>query len=140
MKPIATVLLFLLLSLPVLGEYLGEMIIAEVPEGERINYIVRNPGNAILIVHSRIHPLSFESNMGIIRIDNPDPGEYRIYLNPSTTNIVTFKSEGYMPVKHMVWIERKDYKEVRVDVKKEIPYVLPIVIRIEPLDADILID
>jgi len=100
------------------AQQLGELRIQPVPEGEGITYIVRTPGVAILIVHSTIPQLSFENNMGIIHVDNPDPGEYRVHLPPGT-NIVTFKASGYLPAKEMFYIEEKRCKEVRLSAKHE---------------------
>jgi hypothetical protein len=79
MKSNITVLTLILLS-PLIAYsqvILGEMRLEPVPEGQGIFYIVRNEEVAILIVHSKIPVMSFDCNMGIIRVDNPDPGEYR---------------------------------------------------------------
>ncbi len=76
-------------------------------------FVVRNANESILVVHSNIPVMSFETNMGIIRVDNPDPGEFRLHLHPGSI-IVTFKADGYMPVKRTFYIPIKDYREVRV--------------------------
>jgi hypothetical protein len=95
------------------AQELGELAFTEIPEGEGILYIVRNEEVAVLVVHSTIPVLSFECNMGIIKVDNPDPGEYRIHLYPGA-NIVTFKAEKYLPLKHRFYIEKKNYKEIKI--------------------------
>lgn len=95
------------------SQQLGEMKVELVPEGEGVTFIVRNPEESILIVHSTIPELSFESNQGVIGVDNPDPGEYRLHLLPGT-HIITFKAEGYLPLKERFHIPKKEYREVRV--------------------------
>jgi len=92
---------------------LGEMSVTEVPEAEMGNYIVRNANEAILVVHTSIIPLSFDSNMGIISVDNPRQGEYMIHLHPGT-NIIHFKNGEYQPSKLRLYIDKKNFKEVRV--------------------------
>jgi hypothetical protein len=103
---------FLTFSL-LFAQQLGELEVADVPAGAGIAYIVRNADEAVLIVHSTVAPLSFESNMGIIRVDNPDPGEYRVHLLPGTC-IITFKADNYLPLKERYFIDKKSYREVRV--------------------------
>ncbi len=120
MKPAKALLNLTLIVLftPILviaADQLGKLKMEFTPEGEGVNFIVRNPNAAVLVVHSTVHPLSFEANMGIIKVDNPDPGEYRVHLNPGTS-IVTFKAEGCLPLKQMVYIEPKDFKEVEIGV------------------------
>ncbi len=100
------------------SQTLGEMSVQTIPEGEGIQYIVRSGNESILIVHSTLPRLSFEANMGIIRVDNPDPGEYRVHLPPGT-NIVTFKADGYLPVSERYYIKAKSYAEVRVFPKSQ---------------------
>ena len=95
------------------------MEIEPVPESESMTFIVRNSNEAILIVHSTIPDLQFESNRSIIEVDNPDPGEYRVHLEPGT-HIITFKAGGYLPIKERCHIPIKEYKEVRVKPKKRV--------------------
>lgn len=96
-----------------ISQELKDMKVVEVPEGSETTYIVRNPREAILIAHSPIVNMAFENNMGIIKVDNPNPGEFRIHIPPGT-NIVTFKADGYLPLKKRFNIKAKSYKEVRV--------------------------
>ena len=98
------------------AQQLGELDVTPVPEGEGINYIVRNLEQAILIVHSSLPDLSFESNVGVISVDRPAPGEFLVHLNPGTS-IITFKAEGYQIYKERYYIPPKSYQEVRVRVK-----------------------
>ena len=102
----------LYLTVPSFAQLLGELEVQEVSDEETIFYVVRSD-EAILVVHSKIPNLSFDSNMGIISVDTPDPGEFRVHLNPGT-NLITFKAEGYLPLKKMYHIEKRKYKEVRV--------------------------
>lgn len=99
------------------AQQLGDLTITEIPKDQGTMFIVRNPGEAVLIVHSTIPVLSFECNMGILKVDNPDPGEYRVNLNPGT-NIVSFKAEGFLPKKVRYNIRQKDFREVRVESKQ----------------------
>ncbi|MCK4445713.1 MAG: hypothetical protein KAW56_01380, partial [Candidatus Marinimicrobia bacterium] len=66
--------LFLVLSIliqPIFSQELKEMAIELVPESESMTFVIRNPNEAILIVHSTIPDLQFESNRAIIEVDNP---------------------------------------------------------------------
>ncbi len=119
MKRLIWFTLFLLTSILVTcgsAQTLGELQIMDVPEGSSTPYIVRNPGVSVLIVHSSLPQLSFEGSMGIIRVHNPDPGEFRVFLNPGS-QIVTFKSSGYSPAKKTIFIKAKSTYEVRVTPK-----------------------
>jgi hypothetical protein len=111
-------ILFIAASQAAIAQELGELTVQPVPEDQRVTYIVRNSGESILVVHSTIPHLSFEGNLGIIRVDNPDPGEYRLHL-PSGTNIITFKAENYLPVKERFYIPAKSFEEVKVSVKRK---------------------
>ena len=71
--------------------------------------------------HSKRPNLSFDSNMCIISVDTQDPGEFRVHLYPGT-NVITFKSEGYSPLRKRFHIEKRKYKEVRVFPKKDRPF------------------
>jgi len=115
--------LFFLLSIliqPIFSQELKEMEIERVPESEESSVIVRNPNEAILIVHSKILVLNFESNISIIGVDNPYQGEYRVHLHPGT-NLITFKSDGYKPIiNERFHIPKKEYKEVKIRSKEQI--------------------
>lgn len=95
------------------AQELGTIKLETVPEGEGVNLIVRDPNKAILVVHSTITPMSYESNNVIIRVNNPDPGEYYLHLRPGT-HIITFKSEGFLPLKKRFYIPKKEYKEINI--------------------------
>lgn len=95
------------------SQELLDLTVKPVPDGEGLPYIVRNPNEAILVVHSSIPEMSFDSNMGIISVDNPDPGEFFVHLRPGT-NIVSFKAKGYKLVQKRFYIPAKSYKEVNV--------------------------
>ncbi len=132
------IIILLLYYSSVFALTLAEMTVEEVPEGEGISYIVRNTEESILVVHSNIPEMTFETNMGIIRVDRPDPGEFRLHLYPGS-NIVTFKAEGYMPVKQHIYIPKKDYKEFRVRAGV-IAEEQQVVVRVIPADASVIID
>lgn len=107
---------------PVFAQQLGELIVEPVPEGEEVTVIVRNPEESILLVHSTIPVLMFEVNMGgLISVDNPDPGEYRLHLLPGRTHIVTFKADGFLPKKRRFYIPKKEYREIRISAKRKLP-------------------
>jgi len=118
MKQNILILLFLIstASTSLNAQQLGEMQVEIVSTG--ISYVPTNPNEAILIVHSKIPVLRFEHNMALYRFDNPDPGEYILHHYPGS-GIVTFKADGYMPLKMNIYIDKKDYKEVKVSIKME---------------------
>ena len=72
----------------------------EVKDLGLVPVVVRNPDVGILIVESVIPELSFESNMGIIKVTHERPGEWVLHLFPGT-NLITFKAEGYKSVNDM---------------------------------------
>ncbi len=109
-------LFFVFLTQVQADEQLGELKIAALPDEGNI-FIVRNPNEAVLIVRTTLPRMSFENNMGVIRVDNPDPGEYRLHLPPGT-NLVTFKAEGYVPVRERFYIEAKTCKVAQVIPKR----------------------
>ena len=91
---VSSFLLLAILIQPIFSQELKEIDIETVPESESMTFVIRNTNEAFLIVHSTIPNLQFESNRAIIEVDNPDPGEYRLHLEPGT-HIITFKAEGY---------------------------------------------
>ena len=115
--------LFFLLSIltqTIFSQELKEMEIERVPESEKSSFIVRNPNEAILIVHSSIIDLQFDSNLGIIDVGNPYQGEYRVHLHPGT-NLITFKADGYKPIiNERFHISKKEYEEVKIRSKEQI--------------------
>ncbi len=95
---------------------LGELQVSPLPQGSA-TFVVRDPQSAVLVVQTTVNPLSFECNMGIIRVDNPNPGEYRLHLFAGT-NMVTFKADGYLPLRERFYLEPKTASSVRVGAKK----------------------
>ena len=90
-----------------------------VDQGEAKGVVVRNPEVGILIVTSVIPNLSFESNMGIIKVDDSDPGRWVLHLHPGT-NLITFKAEGYKSVSRVrLVVPRK--KAHHVEVQPVVP-------------------
>ncbi len=108
-------LIFLTAPLWVTAAELGEFEVEIIPPGEGVQYIVRNPNEALLVVESDIVRLSFEANMGIICVDHSDdePGKYILHLHPGTS-IITFKSPDHMSAKRRFYIDKKSYKSVRI--------------------------
>ncbi len=102
--------------MPAQAAELGELQVTELPEGGPA-FIVREPTQAVLVVQTSVVPLSFESNMGIIRVDNPSRGEYRLILNAGT-NMVVFKNNDYQPLRERFYIPAKSAIVVKVEVKK----------------------
>ena len=94
---------------------LGEFEVEIIAAGEGVQYIVRNANEALLVVVSDISTLSFEANMGIIRVDHSDddPGRYILHLHPGTS-IVTFKSPDHISAKRRFYIDKKGCKSVRI--------------------------
>ncbi|MEA3296962.1 MAG: hypothetical protein U9R56_03780, partial [candidate division Zixibacteria bacterium] len=94
---------------------LRKMKVTDVPEGRKGGYIVRNPEEAVLVVHSEIPEMQFESNNTILRVKQPDPGEYQLHLQPGTHRI-KFKADGFMVEDKRYYIPKKQCKEVQVEV------------------------
>jgi len=97
---------------------LGELQVTPLPDDGRGAFVVRDPKAAVLVVQTTVHPLSFECNMGIIRVDNPAAGEYRLHLFAGT-NLVTFKADGYLPLRERFFLEAKSAIAVRVSALKK---------------------
>ena len=95
------------------AQILHQMVVEDVLEGEYPAYLVRNPDEAVLIVHSLIDNLSFETNNGSIQQEHPSPGEYILHLRPGT-HIMRFKVEGFSVVQKRIVIDKKSYREVKV--------------------------
>lgn len=117
-KKLSMFFISLILIQSTFSQELKEMEIERIPESESSHYIVRNPNEAILIVHSTISNLQFETIRDRINVDKPDPGEYILHLPPGT-NLITIKADGYLPVKERFYIEKKKYEEVRIKPKKQ---------------------
>jgi len=76
--------------------------------------VVRNPEIGVLIAESVIPELSFESNMGIIKVTHDRPGEWVLHLYPGT-NLITFKAEGYKTVSDVrLVVPKKRVRKVEV--------------------------
>jgi len=110
-------LIIFLLTHFIIAQELSTMHLEEIGRKEGIQLIVRDPNEAILVVHSTITKLSFESNNVIKSVKNPEPGEYRLHLRPGT-HIITFKAEEYLPIKKRFYIPKKDYREVKITAEK----------------------
>ena len=96
-----------------LAQVLRQMEVAEVPEGESVPYIVRDADEAILVVHSTIRQMQFESTNPILQVDDDGGGEYILHLRPGT-NVIKFKADGFVSVQERYVIGAKKYKEVNV--------------------------
>ncbi len=95
---------------------LGELQVTPLTGSAASSFVVREPQAAVLIVQSTVNPLSFECNMGIIKVDNPIAGEYRIHLFAGTS-LVTFKAEGYLPLRERFFLEPKTAQAYKVSAK-----------------------
>ncbi|NQU05594.1 MAG: PEGA domain-containing protein [Calditrichaeota bacterium] len=104
----------ILLSTPIHAQILQEMEVSIIPEAEQGAYINQDPSRAILVVHSNIPDLDFETNnKGVVDVTEPRAGEYWVYLHPGTHQI-TVKKEGFMAVKQRIFIPAKGVREFRV--------------------------
>ena len=112
---IAAILIALVCSAS--AQVLRPMEVTEVPEGESVPYIVTNTEEAILIVHSTIRQMQFESTNPILQVDDDGGGEYILHLRPGT-NVIKFKADGFVSVQERFVIGKKKYKEVRVVPKR----------------------
>ena len=99
------------------AQMLRQMEVTEVPDGESIPYIVTNTEEAILIVHSTIMQMQFESTNPILQVGDDGGGEYILHLRPGT-NVIKFKADGFVSVQERYVIGKKKYKEVRVVPKR----------------------
>ena len=133
-------LIVLCLSATLSAQVLGTMEITHVPDAERGPWINQDPDHAILVVYSDIEKMTFQTNHGgIVDLDNPNRGVYRIWLMPGTHQI-TYSAEGFRSEKDRIYIQAKDVGEVRVKVVDREPSELLVVIRVEPAGAKVLID
>jgi len=98
------------------AQTLREMQASEVPAAEQKPVIVLDPNESILVVHTTIPDMNFESTQAIYGVDNPNPGEYHLHLEPGT-HIVTFKAEGYKFLKERIYIPRKEARQVKITPK-----------------------
>ena len=106
--------IILFLSLPAQSQILQEMEVSVVPEAEWGPYINQDPDRAILVVHSNIPDLGFETNnKGVVDVTQPRAGEYWVYLHPGT-HIITVKKDGFMAVRQRIHIPAKAVREFRV--------------------------
>jgi|GEM_PF-4955427 len=96
------------------AQELGELQVQPIPDSESAPIVFRNPDQALLVVQTTLQSLSFEANMGVISVEHPEEGTYYVHLRPGT-NIVTFKSEGYVPAKKRYYLQAKEYVQVKVD-------------------------
>ena len=133
-------LIVLCLSATLSAQVLGTMEITHVPDAERGPWINQDPDHAILVVYSDIEKMTFQTNHGgIVDLDNPNRGVYRIWLMPGTHQI-TYSAEGFRSEKDRIYIQAKDVGEVRVKVTQVIPTELPVVIQIDPEGSVVRID
>ena len=99
--------------------------------------VVRNPEIGVLIVTSVIPNLSFESSMGIIKVDDTSPGKWILHLQPGT-NLITFKAEGYRTVSNVrLVIPKKTARQVEV---KPVKTLGTLIVESNPPGAFIFLD
>ncbi|NQU04728.1 MAG: PEGA domain-containing protein, partial [Calditrichaeota bacterium] len=110
------------------------------PDNERGAWINQDPDRAILVVYSDIEKMTFQTNHGgIINVDNPNRGVFRVWLMPGTHQM-TYSAEGFRSIKDRIFIKSKGVGEVRVKVAQATLGELPVVIRVEPAGTDVQID
>lgn len=95
------------------AQVLRKMTITEVSAEESFPYVLRNPNEAVLIVHSNIAQLQFESTNQIIKVDDKQDGKWILHLRPGT-HLITIKAEGYSSIQERFVIAKKNYKEIKV--------------------------
>jgi len=109
----------------------------EVIDGGLTTAVVRDPDVGILIVESVIPNLSFESNMGIIKVNHDRPGEWILYLFPGT-NLITFKAEGYRTVSDVrLVVPKKRARKVEVKPLQGVGYLA---LDTSPSGAEVVIE
>lgn len=107
---------YILLSLSLVSaSELGELQLRRQPD-KALSFVVRDPQEAVLMVESTVNPLSFEGNLGILKVDRPSEGEYRVHLFAGT-NLITFKTDGYLPLRERFFLEAKSATAVRISPK-----------------------
>jgi len=113
---ILTALPILLLAAGIIfADELGELQWTEDEAGG--TFVVRDPYQAWLIVYTTVVPLGFDANMGIVRVEEPARGEYRVLLNAGT-NIVTIRNNDYLPLRDRFYIPAKKALVIRVEPKR----------------------
>ena len=109
----------------------------EVTDLGQATVVVRNPEIGVLIVTSVIPNLSFESSMGIIKVDDTSPGKWILHLQPGT-NLITFKAEGYRTVSNVrLVIPKKTARQVEV---KPVKTLGTLIVESNPPGASIFLD
>jgi formylglycine-generating enzyme required for sulfatase activity len=95
------------------AQELKEMQITEVPASEARPVVVLERIEAILVVHTNLAVLSFDSNLGIITVDPVDQGIYHLHLQPGT-HLISFKAQGYRTQQERIYIDRQQSKQYNV--------------------------
>ncbi|NQU05599.1 MAG: PEGA domain-containing protein [Calditrichaeota bacterium] len=115
-RPLLVTIALLCLYATAEAQVLRTIEIQHVPDNERGAWINQDPDRAILVVYSDIEKMTFQTNHGgIVDVDNPNRGIYRVWLMPGTHQI-TYSAENFQSVKDRIHIKAKDVGEVRVKV------------------------
>lgn len=96
------------------AQELQEMEFEELPS---TGLIVDDPEAAVLVVETTVTSLIFNSRGGIRQVREPEPGIYRVFLNPGV-HYVEIRAKGYLLLKLPRWnFQPKTGRKIRVRPK-----------------------
>jgi len=117
------ILALLWLQMPIFASDLLEMSVTEIHDYETENYEIENLEEAVLIIETRIFPLSFECDLEIVQIKVRWEGKYVLSLN-SDTKIINIKDEQYRSANQTLNFSDKRVMKLYVEplyIKTNIP-------------------
>jgi hypothetical protein len=145
---ITTILIILNLSLS--AQTLSKLYVvknsAQIAEGELVSKNVRDVNGDVcagLIIITDLTGLKFQSNNGIVKVNNDTPGKYFLFLSPTERVVEVFKT-GYEPLKiilydYGIFLKSGQSWQIKVTGDKKLD-LIPINIITEPAGAKIYID
>ncbi len=89
--------LLVVLTISASAQILQEMEYEELPAE---NVVLTNDKASLLIIDSTIPNLQFDSNRGIVKVDQVQTGVYHIRLRPGT-QLISIMAEGYLPIQNI---------------------------------------
>ncbi|MBZ0263060.1 SUMF1/EgtB/PvdO family nonheme iron enzyme [bacterium] len=138
--PILLLIIVAVFPITAFTQQLGKMELVIASPGAGENVVVTDPSMSVLIVRSEVQGLSFYSTRGILRVDEPANGVYHVKVEPGT-NVFTISAEGFQAITgERIVMPKKDAVTVDVRVVEGIRESLPVMIRVEPASAEVLVD
>lgn len=120
---------------------LREIRIEKIPKPDQVDVFVNHQEYAALVVRSSIPNLIIDSNLGIVAdLTESGSGIYRVILRPGN-QIITYKAQGYISAIERITDLRAPRDIVYYLVEQvETVEKIPITFRVEPKDANVIID